>query len=385
MSVRLVKDINGGSNATPYNLIAVGSTLFFLADDGVRTELWESDGTEAGTTLVTDSSPILDLIAVGSTLFFVTNGGVHGWQLWRSDGTAAGTLLVKVFSSPVADLIAVGSTLFFVTNGGVYGWQLWRSDGTAAGTLLVKDINLGGGYAYRHDFTALGNTLFFSADDGVHGHELWRSDGTAAGTLMVKDTHPAGWSVGSVTAVGTRLFFFATFFYSNGGVLWTSDGTEAGTPDGQGHDQKPLELRRLRNPTLHLPSDLTAVGNTLFFLTNDDIPGFELWKSDGTEAGTLMVRASTPPISQRWEARCSSWPTTACMARNCGRAMAAPPIRRWSKTSTLHSGPTPLQQSHSDGKHAVLRGRRRRAWYGTVEVGRHCGWHHPRQRYQPQR
>ncbi len=166
MSVRLVKDINGGSNATPLQSIAVGGALFFLADDGVHTELGESDGTEAGTTLVTDSSPILDLIAVGSTLFFVTNGGVHGWQLWRSDGTAAGTLLVKVFSSPVADLIAVGSTLFFVTNGGVYGWQLWRSDGTAAGTLLVKDINLGGGYAYRHDFTALGNTLFFSADDG---------------------------------------------------------------------------------------------------------------------------------------------------------------------------------------------------------------------------
>src|SRR4051794_19986592 len=54
-----VKDINTGANPTlgapPSQLTAVGSTLFFVADDGVSgAELWKSDGTAAGTTMVKD-------------------------------------------------------------------------------------------------------------------------------------------------------------------------------------------------------------------------------------------------------------------------------------------------------------------------------------------
>jgi ELWxxDGT repeat protein len=37
------------------------------------------------------------------------------------------------------------------------------------------------------------------------------------------------------------------------------------------------------------PSWLTAVGGTLYFTARDDTHGDELWRSDGTEAGTVMV------------------------------------------------------------------------------------------------
>ncbi|MCB0533342.1 MAG: hypothetical protein H6574_24830 [Lewinellaceae bacterium] len=33
-----------------------------------------------------------------------------------------------------------------------------------------------------------------------------------------------------------------------------------------------------------------VAGNHLYFMVNDDVHGFELWKSDGTAAGAVMVR-----------------------------------------------------------------------------------------------
>ena len=35
---------------------------------------------------------------------------------------------------------------------------------------------------------------------------------------------------------------------------------------------------------------LTAVGNTLYFRATDGTNGYELWKSDGTASGTVMVK-----------------------------------------------------------------------------------------------
>ena len=46
------------------------------------------------------------------------------------------------------------------------------------------------------------------------------------------------------------------------------------------------------------PSDLTAVGNTLYFLADDGVNGEELWKSDGTPAGTEMVEDINPSVSR---------------------------------------------------------------------------------------
>src|SRR5438105_2584506 len=59
LSAELVLDINAvGNSSTPLNLVQVGSTAFFTADDGVNgRELWKSDGTPAGTSLVKDITP----------------------------------------------------------------------------------------------------------------------------------------------------------------------------------------------------------------------------------------------------------------------------------------------------------------------------------------
>ncbi len=70
------------------------------------------------------------------------------------------------------------------------------------------------------------------------------------------------------------------------------------------------------------PTNLTAMGSTLFFVADDGVMEMELWKSDGSATDTALVnrhqpytrgQLPLPAISQRWETRCSSWPTTACM------------------------------------------------------------------------
>src|SRR5262249_56515306 len=108
-------------------------------------------------------------------------------------------------------------------------------------------INRGGAGAYPQNHTVVNGTLFFTANDGVNGTELWKSDGTAAGTVLVKDIRP-----------GNSPYGF---------------------------------------PLSSSPRNLTAVGDELFFSANDGISGLELWKSDGTATGTVLVKDIRPGSS----------------------------------------------------------------------------------------
>jgi ELWxxDGT repeat protein len=187
----LLKDIHPGANGSnPIHFTTAYGVLSFAADDGVHgLEPWISNGTSAGTILLKDIHPgagsSLSALypAVGAPIihgvaFFAANNGVNGFELWKSNGTAAGTVLVKdirpgAIGSNPLNLTNVNGTLFFSANNGVNGVELWMSNGTAPGTVLVKDIDPGIASSNPTFLTNVNGTLFFSANDGVHGIEPW--------------------------------------------------------------------------------------------------------------------------------------------------------------------------------------------------------------------
>lgn len=294
------------ASSVPSSITDVGGTAMFVANDGVNgSELWKSDGTGAGTTLVKDVYPgsqngnLALLTNVNGTLFFRGSEGVSGAELWKSDGTAAGTAMVKdihtdtgatvELDSNMSQIVPIGATAYFPINDGSLGTELWKSDGTAAGTVLVKDIRVGNLTSFASRLANVDGTLYFSALDGgaaSTGRELWKSNGTAAGTVLVKDIYAgsAHSDPAWLTNVSGTLFFTAENGSGMQQGLWKSDGTAAGT----------VLVKEAWPATGSYssgePQLLTAVGTTLFFTAMDAATGRELWKSDGTAAGTVMVK-----------------------------------------------------------------------------------------------
>ena len=233
------------------------------------------------------------LTNVNGTLFFRAGdpdrGFDHGVELWKSDGTNIGTVLAKdinpgYYDSNRSNLINVDGTLFFTAASYGSGTELWKSDGTTAGTVLVKDIMPGTGSSVIQSLVNLNGKVYFAADDGVHGEELWRSDGTSDGTQIVKDIFPgSGRSINAyqmdLTNVNGTLFFNATNDL-NFHQLWKSDGTESGT----------VLVKSFNSiPPHYYATNFTNFKGQLFFTADNIINGEELWKSDGTTSGTVLV------------------------------------------------------------------------------------------------
>lgn len=274
--------------------------LFFFDAIGsysVGSELWKSDGTASGTVLVKDIAPgtntsfIRNLTNVNGTIFFraCTDGNNYTYELWKSDGTADGTIMVKdinpgTFGSDPQNFIAFKGSLFFTADNGVNGVELWKSDGTEIGTVMVKDIYSGSLNSNPKHFAVFNNELYFQASAGYSGSNtgetLWKTDGTTAGTVLVSPTNKPGYPERFV--VSNNLLFFSASSNTAGRELWKTDGTNIGTmlvkdifagATNNGFPQKLVDLN----------------GQLLFFATNGTL-GFELWKTDGTAAGTELVK-----------------------------------------------------------------------------------------------
>ncbi len=286
----MVKDINPGaasSNAIdsmPSHAVLDG-VAYFSADDGVHgKELWRSDGTDAGTFMVSDLIPGAEGAAPGDLhallnhhLVFLSSGS-EGPQWWATDGTAAGTNRltsgIYVVSSSPAPMM--NGAIYFGAQAGLPGnvthVQLWRTDGTVAGTQLVADPASGDKSTLIGAMYEGGDHVLFQYCNDA-GCSLFSSDGTAAGTSFVSPEYPNA----PTALLGNRLFY--TVISGKDFIFRVTDGTPAGT-----HDilKTPADLGGS-------VSSITIIQNQVLFTRYDPIAGFSIWKTDGTPSGTALV------------------------------------------------------------------------------------------------
>lgn len=308
---QLLKDINlGPANSNVSCGLRIKTTLYCYANDGIHGhEWWRTDGTPEGTLLVKDinldngagaltttierkgeqqtsSTAFRPFAILGDFFYFSAYTPATGWELWQSNGMAEGTALVKDLlpgptSSSPESFVATQHLVYFTVNRGTEPSEIWRTDGTTEGTYKLSDGS-------TYEAAAIDDTLLFNSCCISGDAELWLSDGTAAGTHLVKDIYagPQASIPSELITVGNKVYFFAQD-KAHGTELWSSDGTADGTQ---------LVKDLLPGPASSVPTfgitgyGLVAIEGLLYFRAIDPDAGYELWKSDGTAAGTAVVK-----------------------------------------------------------------------------------------------
>ncbi|ATB29455.1 ELWxxDGT repeat protein [Melittangium boletus] len=333
-----------GNDSEPRPWVDLDGTLLFTRGDELNPTpyaLWRSNGTERGTTYVAGpfASEPQAPVRLGTRVFFSVSTPASGKELWRTDGTPAGTSLVRDLvpgpgSSEPGPGVVLGERLVFSAATASHGIELWSSDGTSEGTVLLKDIWPGAFSSAPGPLVKVGGLAYFSAHDGVHGVELWRTDGTPEGTLLVADVAPGAkdFSPSSLHDVNGTLAFVARDPAAPGtpSALWRLDAT--GTPrkvssvapmsthwdwmavaDGtlfysvnagsiEHAGEPPPEIwkygggassaTRVSRGGFHFGLEPVAAGGTVFFTARSPGRGRELWSTDAT--GTRRVKSFLP-------------------------------------------------------------------------------------------
>ncbi|MFC0780034.1 ELWxxDGT repeat protein [Flavobacterium sp. HJSW_4] len=292
------------SSAYSLNGCVLNDNIIFEANDGINgNEIWKSDGTEAGTFIIKDINGTRDssinyntkYIAFNNEVYFLASDNIYGYEIWKTDGTANGTALLKDINNGDLSLSInkyyndkINNKLLFFTNktnsAGIQ--TIWVSDGTSNGTFELADVKSSHSYGYPDNFITIDNKTIFTGTNEKHGTELWQTDGTKEGTSIFADlNHTKASYPDKFTDVDGNLFFRARGT-NYGSQLFKSDGTIEGT--------KLVKDIQPGYETIDNLSDMRTINGTLFFSGNDGVHGYELWKSDGTENGTVLVKDINP-------------------------------------------------------------------------------------------
>ena len=361
----LVRNLHpGGNGSNPRNFTEVGGNLYFFADRQIaasnesiaRADLWMSDGTPSGTLILkkgVSRSPNFEpemLGQINDELYFAVGDGAEGithYDLWKTDGTIAGTTLVKGFEPGTADKpfgvdssfkSQFGDELYFAASDMEHGLELWKTDGSQQGTQLVFDSNEGpldgmpfspvemddwlyfvslvnepelglvASYLHRTDGTQAGTErvsdlrvdgetellnhnglVYFTGGNSETGFEPHRTNGAVDGTVRLKDVFDGPTSSNShrYFVAMDRVFFIAADSDGDTGLipnLWTTDGTTENT-------------QKLSATALDLRKDFVEFRGNLYFAGTTQEFGHELHRTDGTLSGTSAIDLTPGPAS----------------------------------------------------------------------------------------
>jgi ELWxxDGT repeat protein len=274
------------------DLVPFQGSVYF-AESGPA-ELWQSDGTPQGTVRLRTfdtpgSTPPSLFAAAGTRLYFFV-----GRSLWFVEGSAV-THVADVPRAPSASAAIGGEIDFVLPGGGTGNVDLWSSDGTPGGTQRVRTLATGVDAEAPSTLTPMGGRLYFWVTVRRDA-TLWQTDGTFGGTTPNIDFGPISTSSGPTpVAFGDRLALisFGNAFADHPFDLFSTDGTEAGLVPLLAFVGTPPPGCTTGCP-LTGPTDLTDVDGELFFIADDGVQGRELWSTDGTPAGTGLVKDALP-------------------------------------------------------------------------------------------
>jgi ELWxxDGT repeat protein len=288
--------------------------LYFVADDDVHgNELWRTDGTDAGTTLVSDIHPGLPsassnphrFTVVGTRMYFnAYNATTQSPETVYYLDAAAPTTVKLAKAVPVgggAAITAIGS-LMGAPNGRAIISRLAEGNGyyavyaVAPGSDTFTKISagqesIGSTNVFSPTATAGGWMYYARNNSNVfpgQGGELWRTNGTT--TEMVADIRPGneGSSPSAFVATSDKVYFTADDG-TRGRELWVTDPADkANTHVVYEHVPGPGAT------SINDPGQV-ANGSILYYVpANDPVTGPEVWRTDGTQAGTRVVKDITP-------------------------------------------------------------------------------------------
>jgi ELWxxDGT repeat protein len=291
-----------------------------------------------------NESDLFNFNRSGNFVYFVSkdspyNSNSSEFGLFRTDGTSSGTFRLKeggingrILRNPIR-LTVKNDLLYFIAN----GKQVLKTQGTDSTTTTLIDFEslgdtltpykitltndkifinvksysknyiyilnnnhltinilstLNSSYNYSQNDDEKNNDIMYFLTSQSNTYQIIRSDGTATGTYPVFSTT----SNVSNLKVHKNILFFVTRIPSPPGTnngddfeLWRSDGSLSGTYLLRDINQE--QNTNVRGSNIQ---GLTSIGNNLFFFANDGVNGLELWKTDGSTNGTVMVKNADP-------------------------------------------------------------------------------------------
>lgn len=339
----LVRDLlPGPAGSFPEGMNELNGQLIFSARWGSSPALWRSSGNAAGTVPVggdTAGGPAFMTLSGGNIYFSFSS--YTDTRLRKTDGTSWGTSIVTDLAGEISEMVDVNGALFMRVRSfaGVGGYYLYKSDGTAAGTARVGDESGPGAASNPMKLTSYNGAVYFTATNDAAGWELWRSDGTAAGTRVLKDIQPGPggsfpqWAaldgiLPLSSAVIDGMLYFTALEAGVGRQIWRSDGTEAGT----------VRLTSVPGGVTEYAT-FAKKGAYVYFGAGRADVGFELWRSDGTPEGTALFKdINQVPINPPPVAAVASLQSRIDPLPGAARPPLRRPMRTWSESDAMLLG-----------------------------------------------
>lgn len=288
----MIFDSSDHQNILGAQFFELNGITYFAISNSLNLEnigIYQTDGTADGTELIWEptGTAMGDVFVLQSSLVFQV-----GMELWASDGTSLGTEMIADFSTSAEFLRIVSwdtdNVGLFVThvhhssspNAQQGSASLWISDSTTAGTNEVFQYQSIDSSFYSDSSNGI---LYFGANDSQSGNELWMSDGTTQGTEIFYEA-----------VSGYDGVFFEFVYATSQNVFWSSTTGSYSNLENRAFNLATGTTELIHsNPNIATIHQHFILENNLYFVDLNQDDESQLYFSDGTASGTVMIHQFT--------------------------------------------------------------------------------------------